>query len=79
MDQLYAFFVQWSPELYGDDDDIDAEARGFVAIENPNDDDIEVIEDYFESHPLGRDCRASLSKGWEVSGFLVLYCTYVCV
>ena len=35
VDHLYAFFVQWSPNIYGNEEDIDCRERGFVVIEDP--------------------------------------------
>ena len=63
MDRLYAFFVQWKPELYGDDEEISAERRGFVVLEdedkeNPN--EMDVIEQYFNNG------MTALQKDWEV-------------
>ncbi|KAK2171656.1 hypothetical protein NP493_1048g00055 [Ridgeia piscesae] len=34
VDHLYAFFVQWSPNIYGNEEDIDCRERGFVVIED---------------------------------------------
>ena len=54
-DNLYAFFLQWSPDVYGKDgssDDV-----GFVAVDEEFDSSLEVIEDFFEE-PIGKD--------WEV-------------
>lgn len=40
MDHLYAFFLQWSPDIYGEETEDSGEARrkGFVVIE---DDEVE--------------------------------------
>lgn len=63
MDQLYAFFVQWKPELYGDDEEILAERRGFVVLEDEDKEDpneMDVIEEYFNNG------ITALQKDWEV-------------
>lgn len=63
MDQLYAFFVQWKPELYGDDEEISAERRGFVVLEDEDKEDpneMDVIEEYFNNG------ITALQKDWEV-------------
>ena len=63
MDQLYAFFVQWKPELYGDDEEISAERRGFVVLEDEDKEDpneMDVIEEYFNNG------MTALKKDWEV-------------
>ena len=58
MDQLYAFFVQWKPEIYGDDEEVSPESRGFVVLdEEMTPDEMEIHEDYFNS---------ALQKDWEV-------------
>uniref|UniRef100_A0A4W3IH82 TLDc domain-containing protein n=1 Tax=Callorhinchus milii TaxID=7868 RepID=A0A4W3IH82_CALMI len=50
VDHLYAFFVQWSPDLYGKD----AKDHGFVVV---NKDELEVIDDFFS---------APIPKSWEI-------------
>ncbi|XP_064652642.1 nuclear receptor coactivator 7-like isoform X7 [Lineus longissimus] len=60
VDHLYAFFIQWSPNLYGGDE-IDPKERGFVIIE----DDDEVEEDMHVDFVKGRITR-SMSKDWEI-------------
>ncbi|XP_062890366.1 nuclear receptor coactivator 7-like isoform X2 [Mobula hypostoma] len=50
VDHLYAFFVQWSPEVYGKD----AKDQGFVVVEK---DELEVIDNFF-SDPV--------PKSWEI-------------
>ncbi|XP_041044033.1 nuclear receptor coactivator 7-like isoform X4 [Carcharodon carcharias] len=50
VDHLYAFFVQWSPEVYGKD----AKDQGFVVVEK---DELEVIDNFF-SDPI--------PKSWEI-------------
>ena len=63
VDQLYAFFVQWKPELYGDDEEISAERRGFVVLEDEDKEDpneMDVIEEYFNNG------MTALQKDWEV-------------
>lgn len=60
---MYAFFVQWRPDIYGDDD-IFAEDRGFVVVENVDLEEqarpLPIVEDYFGQ--FGADFR----KDWEV-------------
>ena len=35
MDNLYAFFIQWSPDIYGDEEvEREASKRGFVVIDD---------------------------------------------
>ncbi|XP_022110273.1 nuclear receptor coactivator 7-like isoform X2 [Acanthaster planci] len=54
-DNLYAFFLQWSPDVYGKEgnqDDV-----GFVAVDEELESSLEVIEDFFEE-PIGKD--------WEI-------------
>jgi hypothetical protein len=71
VDQLYAFFVQWKPELYGDDEEISAERRGFVVLdgdEREEPEEMEVFEEYFN------DGITALQKDWEVwSACLMLF------
>ncbi|XP_064412217.1 nuclear receptor coactivator 7 isoform X2 [Latimeria chalumnae] len=50
VDHLYAFFVQWSPEIYGKD----AKDQGFVVVEK---DELDMIDNFF-SDPA--------SKSWEI-------------
>uniref|UniRef100_UPI00398EB356 nuclear receptor coactivator 7-like isoform X3 n=1 Tax=Pristiophorus japonicus TaxID=55135 RepID=UPI00398EB356 len=50
VDHLYAFFVQWSPDVYGKD----AKDQGFVVVEK---DELEVIDNFF-SDPV--------PKSWEI-------------
>lgn len=63
-DNLYAFFVQWRPELYGDDDDINPEDQGFVVIEDAEvqqeDAKLDIVEEYFGP------TAASFKKDWEL-------------
>ncbi|XP_052701606.1 oxidation resistance protein 1-like isoform X5 [Crassostrea angulata] len=62
VDQLYAFFVQWKPELYGDEEEISAERRGFVVLEDDDKEDseeMEVFEEYFNNGVT------ALQKDWE--------------
>ena len=74
VDPLYAFFIQWSPELYGEEDEMaDPSSRGFVVIEDDDvEEELEVIDDYFEAKNYSRGRRISLSKGWEVREEAVL-------
>ncbi|XP_072412093.1 nuclear receptor coactivator 7-like isoform X4 [Chiloscyllium punctatum] len=50
VDHLYAFFVQWSPEVYGKE----AKDQGFVVVEK---DELEMIDNFF-SDPI--------PKSWEI-------------
>ena len=60
VDQLYAFFVQWKPEIYGDDDEMMAEKRGFVVLSEEGDEsgEIEILDEHFGS--------GNLQKDWEI-------------
>lgn len=51
VEQLYAFFVQWSPDVYGRE----AREQGFVVVEK---DELDMIDNFF-SDPA--------SCSWEVS------------
>lgn len=51
VDDLYAFFVQWSPDVYGKE----AREQGFVVVEK---DELDMIDNFF-SDPA--------SCSWEVS------------
>ena len=59
VDPLYAFFVQWSPNIYGGDDEIDPTERGFVMI-NDDEEEEELDESGLPS------LRRQMSKDWEV-------------
>lgn len=52
MDHLYAFFVQWSPDVYGKE----AREQGFVVVEK---DELNMIDNFF-SDP-------GTPHSWEVS------------
>ena len=56
--------MQWTPEIYGDQEDIDPEKRGFVVIpdtqDGEDDDSLEVLDEYFGQNSV-------LYKDWEVS------------
>ena len=54
VDQLYAFFLQWSPSLY--DNQEEADAAGFVVVDKEN---IDIVDDHFEPH-------RRLSQSWKV-------------
>lgn len=56
MDDLYAFFVQWSPDVYGKE----AREQGFVVVEK---DELDMIDNFF-SDPA--------SCSWEVCSGLQL-------
>lgn len=78
VDHLYAFFIQWSPSIYGDDEEIDARARGFVVIDETDeqveieasgshgshDQSFELVENHYYRE-TGRLPR-QISKDWEV-------------
>lgn len=69
-DNLYAFFVQWRPEIYGDSDDFDPEEQGFVVVQEPDiplesvDENLQVVEEHFGG------TKTSFKKDWEVSSVL---------
>ncbi|XP_052271242.1 oxidation resistance protein 1-like isoform X3 [Dreissena polymorpha] len=50
VDHLYAFFVQWTPEIYGDEEEITPEKRGFVVINDKDIDseDINLLDSSFQ-------------------------------
>ncbi|XP_043938115.1 nuclear receptor coactivator 7 isoform X2 [Protopterus annectens] len=50
VDQLYAFFVHWSPEVYGKE----AKDQGFVVVEK---DELDMIDNFFS---------APTAKSWEI-------------
>ena len=59
VDQLYAFFVQWTPEIYGEEDDITQ--RGFIVLDEEisrDEENLEMMDEYFS--------MAALHKDWEV-------------
>lgn len=57
---MYAFFVQWTPEIYGDEEEITPEKRGFVVIDDVEDeDDLEILDEHFGPN-------SSFQKDWEV-------------
>lgn len=65
VDHLYAFFVQWSPNIYGGEDEIDPKDRGFVVInDSDEEDDMDVVEDHFKQE---RRLLRQMTKDWEVS------------
>ncbi|XP_041360796.1 oxidation resistance protein 1-like isoform X3 [Gigantopelta aegis] len=62
VDALYAFFVQWTPDIYGDQDEIDPEIRGFVVIddeEKTEEENLEIIDEHFAS-------IQKIRKDWEI-------------
>ena len=70
MDPLYAFFVQWSPSIYGGDDEIDPAERGFVVIDEEEESEEEEEEEGNVSLN-GKDTRRlkrQMTKDWEVRG-----------
>lgn len=57
---MYAFFVQWTPEIYGDEEDLTPEKRGFVVIEDDDGiSDLEMLDEHFGPN-------SSFQKDWEV-------------
>ncbi len=77
VDPLYAFFVQWTPELYGSDEDIKPEERGFVVIEDDEDDeDFSLIEDHYDKpeEAGARRLHRQMTKDWEVSNGAMRLC-----
>jgi len=61
VDQLYAFFVQWSPNIYGNEVEIDPKARGFVVVQESDDDgDLDISDDHFDEK------RKNKCKDWEL-------------
>eukprot|EP00058_Branchiostoma_floridae_P002486 XP_002587974.1 hypothetical protein BRAFLDRAFT_124886 [Branchiostoma floridae] len=63
-DHLYAFFLQWSPDVYGHEvNKADLEVSGFVVLGEETD-SLEVVDDFYSS-------ESSLYKDWE-KGFVVL-------
>lgn len=59
VDHLYAFFVQWTPEIYGDEEEITPEKRGFVVINDDDSEDLEMLDEHFGPN-------SSFQKDWEV-------------
>ncbi|KAL3847555.1 hypothetical protein ACJMK2_018460 [Sinanodonta woodiana] len=65
VDPLYAFFVQWSPDIYGDEEDIDPEKRGFVVIDEMEDslsspiEELDALDEHFGPN-------SNFHKDWEV-------------
>ena len=65
MDHLYAFFLRWSPTIYGSDDEINARDRGFIVINGSEDEeDIDIIDDHFDKQSAK---TRHITKDWEVS------------
>eukprot|EP00057_Strongylocentrotus_purpuratus_P019239 XP_011673713.1 PREDICTED: nuclear receptor coactivator 7 isoform X2 [Strongylocentrotus purpuratus] len=55
-DNLYAFFLQWSPDVYGKE--VSPSELGFVVVEDSNEDEeLELIEDFF---------KEPIHKDWEI-------------
>ncbi|CAH1247342.1 OXR1 [Branchiostoma lanceolatum] len=58
-DHLYAFFLQWSPDVYGHEvNKDDLELSGFVVLGDETD-SLEVVDDFYTS-------ESSLYKDWEI-------------
>ncbi|XP_066269566.1 oxidation resistance protein 1-like isoform X4 [Branchiostoma lanceolatum] len=58
-DHLYAFFLQWSPDVYGHEvNKDDLELSGFVVLGDETD-SLEVVDDFYSS-------ESSLYKDWEI-------------
>ncbi|XP_023932512.1 oxidation resistance protein 1 [Lingula anatina] len=69
VDHLYAFFIQWSPNIYGDESDIDPQERGFVMIgEDEEEEELALEEEHFvtPSKRIPRRLTRVVSKDWEV-------------
>lgn len=68
VDPLYAFFVQWKPEIYGDDDDMMAEKRGFVVLSEDAEEsgDIEILDEYFGGGSLQKDWEVKIYRNFEM-------------
>ena len=73
MDQLYAFFLQWSPSIYGSEDEVNAKDRGFIVINDSEEDDgdgdgdgddIDIIDDHFDKMA---DKAKRMTRDWEVN------------
>lgn len=63
VDQLFAFFIQWSPNLC--DDNKYADEQGFIVVSHPGD-NLSTIDDLPPRD--SRLCRStSFGKDWEVS------------
>ncbi|XP_071493609.1 oxidation resistance protein 1-like [Diadema antillarum] len=55
-DNLYAFFLQWSPEVYGKE--VSPSEAGFVVVrDNEENEELELIEDFF---------KEPIHKDWEI-------------
>ncbi|KAL8574956.1 hypothetical protein ACOMHN_052121 [Nucella lapillus] len=63
-DHLYAFFIHWRPDLYGDDD-INPEDRGFVVVDRVDvterGESLPFLDDHF-----GPQLSTSFKKDWEI-------------
>ena len=64
---MYAFFVQWKPEIYGDDDEMMAEKRGFVVLSEEGDEsgEIEILDEHFGSGNLQKDWEVNISLSFS--------------
>jgi hypothetical protein len=51
--------VQWTPEIYGDEEEITPEKRGFVVIEDDESEDLEMLDEHFGPN-------STFAKDWEV-------------
>ena len=58
MGQLYAFFLQWSPQLYDKKVDIPKPNEGFVVVD---DEKLEIVDDHF---------KPRFSQNWRVRKFI---------
>ena len=68
VDALYAFFVQWSPNIYGGDD-IDPLSRGFIMVDEEEGEEqpkktMDIIDDYYK--PEMKRLTRQMTKDWEV-------------
>jgi hypothetical protein len=72
---LYAFFVQWKPEIYGDDDEMMAEKRGFVVLSEEGDEsgEIEILDEHFGSGNLQKDWEVNISVIFQNPKWLKIF------
>ena len=74
VDQLYAFFIQWSPNIYGSEEDIDPAEQGFVVVEEEEVEeeleDMAFIDDHYKGSVPNKKLTRTMSKNWEVGFYL---------
>ena len=70
VDHLYAFFVQWSPDIYGSEEEIDPRERGFVVLDDSDTEEGEEEDEWVlgEEDVMGDRPKLSrqMTKDWEV-------------